>query len=38
MDRDKHRPKQTMPILREAEVEIGNEMAVREVCRKLGFR
>ncbi len=38
MDRDKYRPKQTMPILREAEDEIGNEMAVREVCRKLGVQ
>jgi putative transposase len=29
------RPEQIIPLLREAEVEIGKGMSVREVCRKL---
>ncbi|MBU0508303.1 transposase [bacterium] len=32
-----YRAEQIIPMLREAEVEIGKGMSVREVCRKLGI-
>ncbi|MBK6910974.1 MAG: transposase [bacterium] len=38
MARAKYRPEQIIPMLREAEVEIGKGMTVREVFRKLGVQ
>jgi transposase-like protein len=38
MPKAKYRPEQIIPMLREAEVEIGKGMSVREVCRKLGIQ
>jgi transposase-like protein len=37
MGRAKYKPEQVIPMLREAEVEIGQGKSVREVCRKLGI-
>ncbi len=34
----KRTAEQIIPMLREAEVEIGKGMSVREVCRKLGIQ
>lgn len=36
MGRAKYKAEQIIPMLREAEVEIGKGMSAREVCRKLG--
>jgi transposase-like protein len=38
MGKARYRPEQVIPMLREAEVEIGKGMTVREVCRKLGIQ
>jgi putative transposase len=38
MGKARYRPEQIIPMLRDAEVEIGNGMTVREVCRKLGIQ
>ncbi len=38
MAKARYRAEQIIPMLREAEVEIGKGMSVREVCRKLGIR
>jgi transposase-like protein len=37
MGRAKYKSEQIFPMLREAEVEIGQGMSVRDVCRKLGI-
>lgn len=37
MGRAKYKAEQVIPMLREAEVEIGQGKSVREVCRKLGI-
>jgi len=37
MARAKYRPEQIIPMLREAEMEIGNGNSVREMYRKLGI-
>jgi transposase-like protein len=36
MPKAEYRPEQIIPMLRQAEVEIGQGKSVREVCRKLG--
>ena len=38
MAKARYRAEQIIPMLREAEVEIGKGMTVREVCRKLGIQ
>jgi putative transposase len=38
MGKARFRPEQIIPMLREAEVEIGKGMTVREVCRKLAIQ
>ena len=37
MPKAKYKPEQVIPMLREAEVEIGQGKSVGEVCRKLGI-
>ncbi len=38
MKRTKHTPEQIIPMLREADVELGKGSTVRDVCRKLGIQ